>query len=130
MTKACVPSMKKQANGAIVLVSSTAGQRGEANFSNYAASKGGVNAFTRSLARELGPEGITVNAVVPGAIRTEAEVEMFGDLENSSSILGQQAIQRRGTAEDVAGVVAFLASDEASFITGQSIVVDGGWVMP
>jgi len=129
MLRSCHDALAASAAGRIINMSSITAFTGQSRILHYATSKGGVNAFTRSLARELGPEGITVNAVVPGAIRTEAEIEMFGDLENSPAILGQQSIKRRGTAEDVAGAVAFLASDEASFITGQAIVVDGGWVM-
>jgi NAD(P)-dependent dehydrogenase (short-subunit alcohol dehydrogenase family) len=104
---------------------------GRPNLVHYVASKAGMIGFTRSLAREVGTEGITVNAVTPGAIRTEAEVEMFPDQEGVAAwLLGEQAVKRRGVAEDVALAVAWLASDAAAFVSGQTVNVDGGWAMP
>jgi 3-oxoacyl-[acyl-carrier protein] reductase len=129
MLRACHDSLAKSDAGRIVNISSITAFTGQARTLHYASSKGGMISFTRSLARELGPESITVNAVVPGAIRTEAEVEMFGDLQEAQWILEQQSVKRRGTGDDVAAAVAFFASDEAAFITGQSLMVDGGWVM-
>ena len=86
--------------------------------------------MTRALARELGPEGVRVNAVMPGAIRTEHEVMLSPDPEPALRwALERQSLQRRGVAEDLAGAFVFLASAEAGFITGQVICVDGGWVM-
>jgi 3-oxoacyl-[acyl-carrier protein] reductase len=81
------------------------------------------------LAREMGPHGVTVNTIIVGAIRTAAEA-VYGDpQEIDRMLLEEQSIKRRGEPSDIAGVVAFLASRDADFITGQSIVVDGGWVM-
>jgi 3-oxoacyl-[acyl-carrier protein] reductase len=97
---------------------------------HYVSSKGGVIGFTRSLAREVGPDQITVNAVTPGAIRTENELEQFPDQgESTRRLLDLQSLKRRGAPEDIAAVVAFLGSDDSSFITGQTINVDGGWAM-
>jgi 3-oxoacyl-[acyl-carrier protein] reductase len=93
-------------------------------------SKGGMIGFTRTLARDIGRDGITVNAITPGAILTEAEVTMFPDQEAvAAQMAGLQSLSRRGLPEDIANGVVFLASDEASFITGQTLNIDGGWAM-
>lgn len=112
----------------IVTVSSVLAHVGATNALHYATSKAGLLGFTRSLARELGPRGIRVNCVMPGAIRTEEELESFPDVADvDRRALSVQALQRRGVAEDVAGVVSFLVGPDSSFITGQTICVDGGW---
>ena len=93
------------------------------------ASKGGIVGLTRALAREAGPDGITVNTLSPGAFPTDAE-KIHPDLETyNRDILAAQSIKRRGTPEDVGHLVTFLAGDAASFITGQLIQIDGGWMM-
>lgn len=129
MSRLCERALSESGSGRIVNVGSITSFLGHADLVHYTTSKGGLVAFTRSLARELGPHGITVNTLVPGAIQTESEFEVFGGNLDHSAVIAQQSIKRRGTARDVSGVVAFLASDEASFITGQAIVVDGGWLM-
>ena len=111
-------------SGAIVNISSISGVTGTAGQVNYAASKGGVIAFTKSLAREVGPMGIRVNAVVPGLIRTEMIEGMKQD--QVDRIVKGSSLGRLGTPEEVAEAVAFLASDRATYITGQCLVVDGG----
>lgn len=114
--------------GRIVNISSVTFLRGQRRLIDYVSSKGGVVGFTRALAREVGALGITANVVTPGAIRTEMEVELFGDADDAE-LLAVQSIPRRGTADDVAAAVQFLCSDDAGFVTGQNLVVDGGWVM-
>lgn len=112
--------------GAIVNLSSISGITGTAGQANYAASKGAVVSFTKSLARELGPFGIRVNAVAPGLIDTEMVAGMKQELVGK--IIAGSSLGRIGRAEEVAEAVAFLASDRASYITGQCLVVDGGIV--
>ena len=125
--KAITPVMLKQKEGKIINLSSVVGLVGNAGQVNYAASKAGVIGMTKSLAKEIGSRGITVNAVAPGFIETDM-TDVLGDRfkeEAKKSI----PLKRLGKAEDVAEVVAFLASDSANYITGQVIHVDGGMVM-
>lgn len=128
MTKACVPSMKKQPSGAIVLVSSTAGQRGEANFSNYAASKGGQISFTKALAAELCPR-IRVNAVAPGWIETAMVRPVFEDAEYKAKVINSIPLQRMALTDDVALSICFLLSDWSRHITGEILNINGGAVL-
>jgi 3-oxoacyl-[acyl-carrier protein] reductase len=128
MTKACVPAMKKQHSGAIVMVSSTAGQRGEANYSNYAASKGGQISFTKALACELAPR-IRVNAVAPGWIETAMVRPAFDDKDYEESVLNTIPLHRIATTDDVALSICFLLSDWSRHITGEILNINGGAVL-
>lgn len=123
-TKAVLPLMMMQRSGKIINLSSTAGERGGKGQANYAASKGAINAFTRAMAVELAPKGIRVNAVAPGMVITELS-ETVRSLAGKA-ILKSIPLKRYGDPEEVAKVVAFLASDDSSYITGQIITVDGG----
>jgi 3-oxoacyl-[acyl-carrier protein] reductase len=119
--------MMKRRSGRIINVASVVGITGNKGQANYAASKAGLIALTKSVAKELGSRNILVNAVAPGLIETEMTAAMTQDARDAMS--GIIPLERLGAAADVAGVVAFLASDLASYITGQTIVVDGGMVM-
>jgi 3-oxoacyl-[acyl-carrier protein] reductase len=120
----------KRSRGSVITVTSVMAQTGQPGALSYTTSKAAVIGMTRALARELGPDGIRVNAVMPGAIRTEQEVEITPDeKESAHRFIPLQALQRRGRAEDLAGAFVFLASDESAFVTGQVVTVDGGWVM-
>lgn len=125
--KSITPVMLKQREGSIINISSVVGLIGNAGQVNYAASKAGVIGMTKSLAKEIGVKGITVNAVAPGFIKTD----MTDSLSDSykEKIEKEIPLRRFGTAEDVADVVCFLASENAKYITGQVIHVDGGMVM-
>lgn len=125
--KAVVRTMMKQRYGRIVNISSVSGQAGQAGQTNYSASKAGMIGLTKALAREMASRNITVNAVAPGFIPTALTVDLADDLKNS--ILKSTPMGRMGTPEEIANAVAFLASDEASYITGQVLAVDGGMVM-
>ncbi|GIU81809.1 MAG: beta-ketoacyl-ACP reductase [Pyrinomonadaceae bacterium] len=128
MSKACVPTMKKQEKGAIVLVSSTAGQRGEANYSNYAASKGGQISFTKALATELAPK-IRVNCVAPGWIETAMVRPVFQDEEYKRKVIDSIPLKRVATTDDIALSICFLLSDWARHITGEILNINGGTVL-
>ena len=128
MTKACVPAMKKQASGAIVMVSSTSGQRGEAGYSNYSASKGGQIAFTKALASELCPK-IRVNAVAPGWIETAMVRPVFEDKAYEQSVIDSIPLKRIATTDDIALSICFLLSDWSRHITGEILNINGGAVL-
>jgi 3-oxoacyl-[acyl-carrier protein] reductase len=127
--RAAVPVMKQQRFGRIIIISSTAGQRGEPNYSNYAASKGGQISFTKSLAPELGPFGINVNCVAPGWVETEMTTEALGDAAQQESIIKGIPVGRVATPEDIAGAIVFLCSNWANHITGEVLNVNGGSVL-
>jgi 3-oxoacyl-[acyl-carrier protein] reductase len=121
--------MRDRGHGRVINVASITFFIGWSGFLDYVSSKGAVIGFTRTLAREVGPEGVTVNAISPGAFPTAAE-RVHPDQEAlNRRILEAQCLKRRGTPEDVGNLITFLASDAASFITGQTIMIDGGWAM-
>ena len=127
--RACYPSMKERGGGHIINVSSITFMVGFEMLLDYVSSKGAIVGFTRALAHEVGPEGTTVNAIAPGAFPTDAE-KIHPDPEGYNQwTLDQQCIKRRGTPQDIGNLVVFLSSDASSFITGQTVVIDGGWAM-
>jgi 3-oxoacyl-[acyl-carrier protein] reductase len=126
-SKSVVRPMMKQRYGRIVNISSISGQAGQAGQTNYSASKAGVIGFTKALAREVASRQITVNAVAPGFIPTALTNELPDDLKRS--ILSSTPAGRMGKPEEVAAAVAFLASEEAAYINGQVLAVDGGMAM-
>ena len=127
--RAAVPYLRRQGWGRIVIISSTAGQRGEANVSNYAASKGGQIAFTKSLAVELARHGVTVNAVAPGWVETEMTARAFTDEGFRRSVESTIPVGRIASTDDVALPVLFLCSEWARHITGEVLNVNGGSVL-
>jgi len=123
-TRAAAKRMVKQRAGRIINITSVMGQVGNPGQANYSASKAGIIGFTRTVAKELGSRGITVNAVAPGFIETQMTDAIEG--ERREGVLKEIPLARLGTPEDIGATVAFLASDAASYITGQTITVDGG----
>ena len=128
LAKAVRPQMLARGGGAIVNVASVTFYWGEAGLVSYVASKGAVIGFTRSLAREAGPEGIRVNAVAPGAFPTAATAIHADQDALWRGVLEAQSIKRRGEVEDVARAIAFFAGDDSGFVSGQTLLVDGGWM--
>ena len=127
--RAAVPVMKEQKFGRIVIVSSTAGQRGEANVSNYAASKGGQIAFTKSLSTELAAFGINVNCVAPGWVDTEMTADVVADQQHLEAVNRTIPKGRMARPEEIAGPIVFLCSEWAEHITGEILNVNGGSVL-
>jgi 3-oxoacyl-[acyl-carrier protein] reductase len=127
MTQACMGSMLKTRWGRVINITSVVGETGQAGQANYAASKAGLIGLTKSLARELASRTITVNAVAPGYIET-AMTAVLND-EQRTAMTSQIPLQRAGTDRDIAAAVAFLASEEAGYITGHTLDVNGGMYM-
>lgn len=127
-SKAVVRSMMKARTGRIINITSVVGSIGNPGQTNYAAAKAGLIGFTKSLAREVGSRGITVNCVAPGFIETDMTLSL--PQEQRDYFSAQTALNHFGTPEDIAAAVLFLASDEAKYITGQTLHVNGGMFMP
>ncbi|WP_088049450.1 SDR family NAD(P)-dependent oxidoreductase [Virgibacillus dakarensis] len=132
-SKGVFPYMKNKGYGKIINVSSVTFWSGQKGFLHYVSSKGGVIGLTRALAREVGEHGISVNAITPGAVQTEKELKDLRDLkkrkENDEFLRKSQSFDRRQIPKDMVGTFVFLASEESDFITGQTLNVDGGWMM-
>jgi 3-oxoacyl-[acyl-carrier protein] reductase len=127
MSKAVLRGMTKARWGRIINISSVVGRMGNAGQANYAATKAGIEGFTRALAKELGSRAVTVNAVAPGFIDTDMTKDLAE--EHKNAMLGAIALGRLGQPEEIASVVGFLASDAAAYITGETIHVNGGMYM-
>jgi 3-oxoacyl-[acyl-carrier protein] reductase len=127
-SKGVLKGMMKARKGRIISIASVIGSIGNAGQSNYAAAKAGIVAFSKSLAREIGSRGVTVNVVAPGFIDTDMTRALPG--EQRSVLLGQIALQRFGEPGDIARAVAFLASSDGAYITGETLHVNGGMYMP
>jgi 3-oxoacyl-[acyl-carrier protein] reductase len=124
VVRRALPKMLRQRKGRIVLISSVVALSGAAGQANYAASKAGLIGFARSLAREIGSRSITVNVVAPGFIETDMTAQLSA--ERRGDVLAQVPLKRFGLPDEVAGVVRWLASDDASYVTGSLVPVDGG----
>jgi len=125
MSRAVVPTMKERKRGRIINISSAAVTMGRPNYLHYTTSKAGVIGMTRSMARELGAAGITVNAILPGATDTEIERATVTP-QQKAAMVAMRSVPREETPEDLVGMALFLASDASAFFTGQSLTIDGG----
>jgi NAD(P)-dependent dehydrogenase (short-subunit alcohol dehydrogenase family) len=129
LCRAFLPGMRERKWGRIVFMVSTTFHTGAPMLSAYTASKGGLIGLLRSLASEIGEDGVTINGIAPGVVRTDAAVEaMKGAPGYFEQLAQQQAIKRTELPEDLVGSMSFLVSDDAAFVTGQTLCVDGGWV--
>jgi 3-oxoacyl-[acyl-carrier protein] reductase len=130
-TRAVKPDLDRSEYGRVVMISSITGPRTAiADLAHYAASKGGLEAFTRAAAVELAGAGITVNAVAPGTILTESLRSLYSEPGSLDDVVSRIPVGRVGTPDDIAAAVSFLSSRDAAFITGQSVIVDGGQTLP
>ena len=129
VTREIIPSMKKNRSGRIINIASTAGQRGEPFYSHYAASKGGIISYTKSLAAELGEFNITTNCVAPGWVNTDMVSGVFIDEDYKKEVENIIPVQRIAEPEDIVGPVLFLASDLARHINGEILNVNGGSIL-
>jgi len=127
--RAVFEHLRTSGHGRIVNVASITAFIGMTHLLDYVSSKGAVISFTRALAREIGGDGVTVNAISPGAFPTDAEKIHPNPAEYNQWILDQQSLKRRGAPDDIGNLVVFLASDASSFVTGQVVEIDGGWFM-
>ncbi len=127
MSKACVRGMMKAKTGRIINIGSVIGDMGNPGQSNYAAAKAGIIGFSKSLAKEIGSRGITVNVVAPGYIQTDMTDEL--DPAQKDSLMEQVPLKRLGSTQDIANAVLFLASDSGAYITGETLHVNGGMYM-
>lgn len=128
MSKACLRGMMKQRRGRIISIASVVGLTGNPGQANYAAAKAGIIGFSKSLAREVGSRGITVNVVAPGFIETDMTRKLSE--EQRTALMGPIALGRLGSVDDVAAAVVFLASPGAGYVTGETLHVNGGMYMP
>ncbi|MEZ4507095.1 MAG: glucose 1-dehydrogenase [Thermomicrobiales bacterium] len=128
-SQAAFPYLKANGTGRIINIASITFFGGWSMLLDYVTSKGGIVGFTRALAREIGPDGVTVNAISPGAFPTDAEKIHPNQDAYTQMVLDSQSVKRRGTPNDIGNLAVFLSSDGGSFITGQLIQIDGGWVM-
>jgi 2-deoxy-D-gluconate 3-dehydrogenase len=128
-SKIVIPYMQKQKSGKIINIASLSSEIGLKNMISYCASKGGVSQLTKAMAVECADDGILVNAIGPGYFHTRLTDAVFNDKERRDWILSRIPLKRTGTEQDLAGTSIFLASEASGYITGQTIYVDGGWLI-